>query len=839
MASKSPSISGASPYFLLLLILAILGGLTALGHQVLWTRRMVDILGGTAESASRVIACFFLGLALGAAAAAFVGGKIQRPWRTLAMIEGLILITALPFLFLPSWLDALWQARGLDALASWQGAAIKTLASFVAVFPPAFFMGWFLPVAAKGLFPRPEDFQQKGLWLYGLNTMGGVLGLIFISLWGLQNWGMSGSFYLLLALHVLILGGLLLLDRINPAIIAPPENPVKPLSTAPPDKLESHPQISTWLLGLSFFSGFAILAFEVISLEILMLVAPLSFHAPAAILIGVIFLLGLAALLAIPLRRGSQYIPFLLVTTGLITLASPFLFYFLAQALNGLPPQPSFAAFWLRLLLLSLLSFGPALLLAGFVFPFLSVAWSQSPAGPAPDLRGNARWGWLLALNGLGGFIGAEMGYRLFMPTMGVYPALGFVGGLYALLGLVLWLKGPWQTPRNLPVAFAGTAALVIFWATFTLLPQLPTVNPHLGWKTLWERSGPEGTITVIEGPGVGRGILVSNQYLLGSTGARWEQKRQGHLPLLLHPNPEKVAFLGVATGMTPAAATRQTIPREIVAFEISRSVLTAAGTYFSEENHNLLQNPSARILREDARLGMIATEAKFDLIIGDLFLPWGPGEARLYSYEHFVATRRALRPGGLFAQWFPLHQLTKAHLASIISTADEVFPEKRFFLGGLNTTQPILLLLAGDALPPFQETVIKRIEQERHHLKDPFLRSLAGVELLALGSELALPAGSRNTLENLYLERRASRDRIVIQPGESYLTGETLLDWLKESPLPNTFQSFSLPLLEHQTLYGPQSHLPRNLRNKIPPQLKEDPANDWSRWDGPPPGSF
>ncbi|MCH8539315.1 MAG: fused MFS/spermidine synthase [Opitutales bacterium] len=822
--------SPALPYFLLLLALAILGGLTALGHQVLWTRRMVDILGGTAESASRVIACFFLGLALGATAAAVWGPKIRRPWRSLTLIEGLIIVTALPFLFLTGLLDSLWQSWGLTALSGWQGSVLKTLASLLAVFPPAFFMGWFLPIAAKGFFPRPEDFQKKGLWLYGLNTLGGVLGLILISLWGLQHWGVTGSFLVLLGLHVLIIGGLLWLDRSIPFN----ENP----NTSPGNLRQAPFATPTfplgWLLGLSFFSGFAILSFEVISLEILMLVAPLSFHAPAAILIGVIFLLGLAALLAIPLRNGAQHIPLLLVLTGLVTVLSPFLFYFLAQALNGLPPQDSFTAFWIRLLLLSLLSFGPALLFAGFLFPFLSIAWSKAmeslPHAPAQT----SRWGWLLAVNGFGGFAGAEIGYRVFMPSFGLYPALGLVAGFYGVLGLTLWFKGPWQTKRNLPIAFGGTTVLLILWTTFTLLPQLPTVNPHLGWQTLWERSGPEGTVSVVEGPGIGRGILVSNQYLLGSVGARWEQERQGHLPLLLHPNPEKVAFLGIATGMTPSAATQQSAPQEIVAMEISRSVLTAAGKFFAEENDHLLANPKVRILREDARLGMIAAEDEFDLIIGDLFLPWGPGEARLYSYEHFAATRRALRPDGLFAQWLPLHQLSREHLASIVHTANEVFPEVHFFLGGFDSKNPLLLLLAGEKLSFSRDTMSRRIEEESSALKDPFLRSLAGIDLLFLGNDLALPQGHLNTLENLHLERRASLDRIVRRPGNDYLTGETLLEWLKESPLPGNFRRIGLPILEHHHNVPHQRRLPANLRHRLPAEMLEDPEIDWSRWTGP-----
>lgn len=818
-----------------LLAIALLGGLTALGHQMLWTRRMVDILGGTAESASRVLGCFFLGLALGAAAAARLAGKFHRPWRTLAVIEGLIVLTALPFLFLSPLLDAFWPSRGLDFLLGWPGTTVKTLASFGAVFPPAFFMGWFLPVAARGLFPDPGSFQRQGLWLYGLNTLGGVFGLVIISLYGLQNLGVTGSFLLLLGLHLLILLALLWMDRREGTSAQmvqsdPPSGQALPATDLSPEK----PIISVpLLLALAAFSGFMVLAFEVISLEILMLVAPLSFHAPAAILIGVIFLLGTAALAAIPLRHRPDLIPFLMVMAGLTTLLSPFLFYFLAQTFHGLPPQPGFFQFWVRLILLSFFSFGPALFVAGFVFPLLSVAWSRTIARNPARLNQTERWGWLLAINGAGGFLGAELGYRLMMPTLGLYPGLGWLAAGYGLVGLLLWFKGPWQTQRNLPIAFGGSTLLLILWTTLTLLPQIPTINPHLGWQTLWERSGPEGTVTVVEGPGIGRGILVSNQYLLGSVGARWNQERQGHLPLLLHPQPEKVAFLGVATGMTPAAATLQSAPREITAFEISRSVLHAAEKHFATENHQLSSNPRVRLIREDARLGIIAADRAFDLIIGDLFLPWGPGEARLYSREHFAATRRALRPDGLFAQWLPLHQLSLDHLSSIVVTAREVFPEVHFFLGGLTTSQPMLLMLCGDS-PVFSlETINHRIAREKSYLRDPILRHREAIQLLDLGSELHFRDVPVNTLENLHIERTASRDRIVINPHQPYLEGAHLLEWLEQSSLPETFRRTSLPLLHWSHRQDPSSRLPAHLRESLPANLLSDREADWTRWPG------
>ena len=53
----------------------VFSGAAALGHQLLWTRRMADLIGATGDSNARVLGCYFLGLALGAAVAAIIDRK--------------------------------------------------------------------------------------------------------------------------------------------------------------------------------------------------------------------------------------------------------------------------------------------------------------------------------------------------------------------------------------------------------------------------------------------------------------------------------------------------------------------------------------------------------------------------------------------------------------------------------------------------------------------------------------------------------------------------------------------------------------------------------------------
>jgi spermidine synthase len=815
-------------------LIAILGGLTALGQQLLWTRRMVDILGGTAESASRVLGCFFLGLSLGAACAAWVGSRgIARPWRLLAGIEALIIVCGSGFFLLPPAIDWLWLQMGLEASVGWIGAIIKTLVSVLAVFPPAFLMGWFLPVAAQALRWDASAFGRKGLLLYGINTFGGVVGLVAISLLVLEQMGVMGAFSLLLLLHALCVVLFLCLDAGSGRVPSAQEMSAETNSSAPTTESVT----ARLLLFIAFFSGFAVLAAEVVALKIILLVAPLSFHAPAIVLTVVILLLAIAAWVAVRIRNCPHALSQSLWLAAVATVIAPFAFYLLAKWSGGLPAADSFTFYWFRLFGLVLLAFGPGFFFAGLVFPLISAAWSRHTRVWQNRSGGHA-WGWLLAVNGLGGLLGAEFAYRILLPQAGIYQSMGWIALAYAIvcISCLPALRFGQLKPlaRNLNFITVGTIALVAIF----LLPKLPTINPYLPVQLLWQRSGADGTVAVVEFQDGDRAILVSNQYFLGSVSGRYSQERQGHLPLLLHPRPISVGFLGVATGMTPAAAVIQQAPQSVEAFEISRSVLSVSERFFADYNQALATQSNVRLVREDARLAMTASSDRYDVIIGDLFLPWGPGEARLFTREHFAAVHDSLRQDGLFAQWLPLYQLSESHLSSIVASMRTAFPEIHFFLGKLTTGDPILALIGWrDGGQPDWQVVRKRVEEERPQLSDPLLRHAAGIRLMYLGNELSLASAPVNTLNNVYLELSASRDRIV--GGEKhYLSGAAFMHWLEQQPTVGGFYP-SLRLLRWQSEHPDRSQLSDFSRQWIPADILNDESADWRAWPGPVPAGL
>ena len=128
----------------------------------------------------------------------------------------------------------------------------------------------------------------------------------------------------------------------------------------------------------------------------------------------------------------------------------------------------------------------------------------------------------------------------------------------------------------------------------------------------------------------------MNNQYVLGSTGFATIERRQLLLPWLLHPQAKKVCCLGLATGISAGGLETLDEPPEVTSVELSETVAEVAKKHFREESRAFYERDGNRIICEDGRTLIAATDNEYDLVVADLFRPYGIGEGRLFSVEHF-----------------------------------------------------------------------------------------------------------------------------------------------------------------------------------------------------------
>jgi hypothetical protein len=128
---------------------------------------------------------------------------------------------------------------------------------------------------------------------------------------------------------------------------------------------------------------------------------------------------------------------------------------------------------------------------------------------------------------------------------------------------------------------------------------------------------------------------------------------------------------------------------------ELEPQVVAMARRHFVPWTGSLFSDARFQIEAGDARATLRDDPARYDLILGDLFLPWLPGAELLMSAEHFQSVRRHLRPQGLFVQWLPLYQLSAPVFQDILVTARSVFGDVHLFRGSDDHARPMIALVA------------------------------------------------------------------------------------------------------------------------------------------------
>ena len=204
----------------------------------------------------------------------------------------------------------------------------------------------------------------------------------------------------------------------------------------------------------------------------------------------------------------------------------------------------------------------------------------------------------LSAANLFGGVLGALATGFLIIPTLGVRGSLLVAAVMYVLLAD---LVAPSQS-RFRPLAYAVLLAIVI------ANPLLaPLVHLRSEGETLRDMlEGASGIVTVTEGGGDLQ-LRLDNYYVLGRSAAAVNERRQGLLPLLLHPNPRRVAFIGLATGISASAGPALGV-EETTVIELVPEVATAARAHFAPWNANLLERPDVRLVLDDGRRYLAAS---------------------------------------------------------------------------------------------------------------------------------------------------------------------------------------------------------------------------------------
>ncbi len=764
--------------------LMIASGFAGLGYQIVWTQQCALWLGHEAAAVLAVLTAFFGGLALGALT---LGRRIERsprPERWYAACELSIALWSLALALLMAPVSAgLLEFTGAQPSLFWQWA-VAFCGSLLLLLPATAAMGATLPAMARVVAQITHAGQPRNrvAALYACNTLGAVIGVLASAFWLVPEFGLARSAGLCAALNLFCAAAALTLTAAarDNTMGRPAALPVQAPAIQPAQKRALATLAATGLLGIGY---------EVLVVRVISQVTENTVYTFAILL--AVYLVGTALGAAAYQRWLNQQMPGLISGRGDLQRAPldaaalrDRLLCLLAAAcllgnlsLWGAEHTRQFMALQLGVGMGSALAAEAALALAAFALPTLVMGalFSHLSTSASIDTENKGRtaerisFSLALSFNTLGAAAAPLLFGVLVVPLLGAKVALlSIAAGYLALVSRKAWAT--WSQPGAWGVTLAGLALAV--WT-----PPLIFVDVPEGGHVVSYREGAMAAVSVVEDAnGVAR-LRIDNRQQEGSSASLWADARQALLPLLLHPAPKHVLFLGLGTGVTASAAAAN--PRlRVEAVELLPEVI-AASAYFTappanELNAGAMDNsrprPQLHLLAADARRFVKATEQHYDVIVSDNFHPARSGSGSLYTVEHFQAVQARLTGSGLFCQWLPLHQLDLETLRSIVQSFVAVYPGAWAMLATNSLETPVLGLVGRADNSPAGHFDLD-LDQLRLRLADKaWPQALAdfGItdEFALLGSFIAGPqalkrfAGSapRNTDDHPVVAYRAPR---------------------------------------------------------------------------------
>jgi len=596
--------------------------------------------------------------------------------------------------------------------------ALRFGLALVVLLVPTTLMGGTLPVLTRTFMGSDRSQLKRSLGLlYGLNTLGAVVGTALAGFFLIELVGIRASLWGTAAVNLALGAGALALAR-----------PMAPLSESvrAPDAAKSGPaprRLRYLACALLALTAFASLLDEIAWTRVLVMVVGGSTYAFTLVLL--VFLLGIGLGSAFVARRravrpGSAADAAL--AQGITGAGAALLLLFFAAL-----PVYVIAVFGhvefgagTRLLLLGVAVGAVVLIPAvgmGLSFPLLTDLAAPRDAARAADV------GTAYALNTLGSIAGAVLTGFVLVVALGTEATLriGLVINGAAALALAGFAAhgvaegSPEHRALRRRVLVAGALAGVALgvavgtpaWGTrlIDLGPTIYAREPmdaarrqaflaHRGSRLLAFREGRNATVSVWEGL-TGRTLRVNGKVDASDHADMNTQIMVGLAAAAARPDPASALVIGFGSGVTTRVLADVPGIRRVRVVEIEPAVLEM-GRYFSGVNDTVLARPRVAAVVDDARSALQLKGERYDIIASEPSNPWVAGVATLYTPEYFRIVRSRLADDGVFCQWLQIYQLPLDVAAGIVRNLRQAFPHVEVWF---STSLDLQILASGRPL--------------------------------------------------------------------------------------------------------------------------------------------
>jgi spermidine synthase/MFS family permease len=764
-----------------------LSGGCGLVYEVLWIRYLADLTGGTALSQLIVLMVFMGGLALGALIVGRIVDKGADGLLIYGALEFAIGLYAVLFPQLFAVLARFYYSVGVNlGNGSTSLLFLKILLALLLIVAPSVAMGGTLPAVIRYLTKSHKGLRGNISLLYGINSLGAVVGILAGGFFLVYRFGMAGSmqytgvFNLVLGLAALAYARFGTPDK----AIESEEN--RSYGQRLGEKLDCRtyePAEVRAALIAAALSGFAAMALQVAWIRYFVIVLGATHSSFTIVVAAFIFGIGLGSLLV--RSRLIARIPLPTVLVGLmalvsLTLGAGLFFYArvpfeISRLLSVIARTPYAWPYYVAL------KFGSCFAL--MLLPTLASGMIL-PICVRIAERGNDRLGSdvakVYAVNTIGALLGILVAGQLLFRVFTLPRTLQVILLIYLaatiFLAFVLDEKG---RKRILAVIVVMVAVHFAFWRPWS--PEelfVSRINfgtdPPLNYNWFAEsnksrivvedRQGPDVQVTILENSTENRsyknltinGKPDASDDLTGPDAAT--QVLLAHLPLMLHPEPKNVFVFGLGSGITSGEVLKFPELKEVTTVELAREVFEASKV-FAESNGRFWENPKHRMVIGDGKTFLQLSKEKFDVITMEPTNVWQEGMAGLFSEEFFRIVKSKMAAGGIVAQWMHLYAVDDLTLNIVLKTFSRVFPKTSVFM----MTDADILLVGYEDQWQFSPQIMKRRFYHPEILaKEKQIGNVSPVELLlqevmsrnVFSDYTAVLSAPVNTIDNQILEK-------------------------------------------------------------------------------------
>ncbi len=652
-----------------ILTIFILSGVAGLIYELVWTRMLVLIFGNTLFATSTVLSSFMAGFAAGSY---FIGKYIDqhnpRLLRLYAILELAIGAMAMLFPLLLTLASPLYAGlyRAFDGNLALLNVA-RFAICFVIILIPTFMMGGTLPVLVKysSSSNQTRSLGNRTGLLYGLNTLGAVVGCLICGFVLLEQLGMrlSGTVGITINIGVAVIAFWLSRGERPGGATAQDDKP-----EAPVEQRYSRATVRAVIIAIGL-SGFCSLAYEVFWARMLALFSSNTVYSFSAILSTFLGGIALGSLIYYKFLSSIKNQLGLFVGVelgiGITALSTLYLItiYFQTMFFSSVPIYTFVKAGSIMLVPTTLIGIS------------LPLAIQICQQGPRHEGRSVGR---IYAINTVGSIFGAFAGGFIFIPLLGVAKSVSVVAALNLLAGCLVWMTLKAKIARGMVAGgFIVVATLINIIAPSGVFYQLyKDTRPHT--ELLHYKEGLVANVAVYDFWKSGYKDLYLNGVEEASSRLWHVQlfKLLGVLPPLVHGEPDEAMMIAFGAGMSSGAATSMVERLDCV--ELNPDIEEVAGV-FAKENLDVYNSSKFKLVVNDGRNHLFLTPKKYSVIMSDATNPQAFDSWTLYTKEFYELCKNKLKPGGIFSQWVPIPLASDA-IKIILNTFRSVFPHTSFW---------------------------------------------------------------------------------------------------------------------------------------------------------------